>query len=45
MRAISDTAETAKEANPGKGASFNSLNSTSTSTANEYYRPTVPVAN
>jgi hypothetical protein len=42
---IFSTPETAKEANPGKGASFNPINSLLESTAHEEYRSSVDIAN
>jgi hypothetical protein len=41
---ILHTADAAKEANPGKGASFNPIN-TLESTAREDYRNTLAIAN
>jgi hypothetical protein len=42
---IFQASETAKEANPGKSASFNPINSTLKSTAHEEYRSSVDIAN
>jgi hypothetical protein len=42
---IFKTSETAKEANPGKGASFNPINSILESTAREDYRIRLIIAN